>query len=65
MKYLDTIEEGLAFEAVVEQNLFTVLKGGGRGEMVEEGKGKGREEVGWKGGVGVHKSQEWTKTFLK
>lgn len=33
--------------------------------MVEEGKEQGREEVGWKGGVGVHKSQEWTKTFLK
>lgn len=41
------------------------LKGGERGEMVEEGEGKGRGEVGWKGGAGVHKSQEWTKTFLK
>lgn len=31
--------------------------------MVEEGEGKGREEVGWKGRIGVHKSKEWTKTF--
>lgn len=41
------------------------LKGGERGEMVEEGEGTGRREVGWKGGVGVHKSREQTKTFLK
>ena len=40
------------------------VRDGGGGER-REGEGKGRGEVGWKGGAGVHKSQEWTKTFLK
>lgn len=38
------------------------LKGGERGEMVEEGEGRGGEEVGWKGGL-VQQEREQTKSY--